>query len=334
MNAPYPWLEEAWQELTARQAQQRLGHAYLLAGREGLGKLALALAFTRLALCENAVDASPCGSCRSCILLDSGNHPDFIRVTPEEDKKSIGIDQIRALIDFYTLKSHYGRQKVAVLHPAELMTTNAANALLKLLEEPPPGALFLLVTHRPGHLPATVLSRCQRIALAAPDWPATLAWLDAQRAQRADLADARTRSLSGAPLTLLGQLESADASIHDRVIEILTGLANRSLGVLEASRRLAGDEARSTIEAIELIVRAVALIGAGEQPRHIHLAPAHERHLQSIANKLNSPGLFTFLDRTVEARATLARSSGVRGAEVVENLLYSFARMEPLGTSP
>ena len=334
MNAPYPWLEEAWQALAARHAQQRLGHAYLLAGREGLGKLALALAFARLALCESAVDGTSCGHCRSCVLLHNGNHPDFVRVSPEEDKKSIGIDQIRELLGFYTLKSHYGRHKIAVLHPAEAMTTNAANALLKLLEEPPPGALFLLVTHRAGQLPATVLSRCQRVALVNPDWPTSLAWLDAQSAQRTELADARTRSLAGAPLTMLSQLESGEASLHDRIVDILYALVERSIGVLEASRRLAGDDARPTIDAIELTVRAMALIAVGEQPRHIHLAPAHERHLQRIANKLNSAGLFAFLDRIVEARTTLTRSSGVRGAEVVENLLYSFARMEPLGTTP
>lgn len=333
MNAPYPWLEEAWQALAAHHAQKRLGHAYLLAGREGLGKLALALAFARLALCENAIDGNPCGCCRSCVLQHNGNHPDFALVSPEEDKKSIGIDRIRDLIGFYTLKSHYGRHKVTVLHPAEVMTTNAANALLKLLEEPPPGALFLLVSHRAGQLPATVLSRCQRVALANPDWPTSLAWLEAQGAQRADLADPRTRSLAGAPLSMLRQLESTNVSIHDRIIDVLIGLADRSVGVLDASRRIAGDDARPTVEAIELAVRAVALIAVGEQPRHIHLTPAHERHLQRIANKLNSAGLFTFLDRIVEARATLARSSGVRGADVVENLLFSFARMEPLGTT-
>ncbi|MEX2482148.1 MAG: DNA polymerase III subunit delta' [Gammaproteobacteria bacterium] len=333
MSAPYPWLDPAWQELAPRRAQGRLAHAYLLAGREGLGKLAFAVAFARLALCEAATVTTACRRCRSCVLLDTEHHPDLFRVEPEQERKSIGVDQIRELIDFYTLKSHYGHHKVAIVHPAEMMTTNAANALLKVLEEPPPGALFLLVSHRTGQLPATILSRCQRVTLADPDWPACLAWLDARRQQQPALADARVRSVAGAPLTLLAQLEDDEASLYDRVIDALHDLASGSIGVLEAARRLSTGDAWRTIEALELVIRAVAQLAVGAEPRHIHLAPEHRRHLHDIANKLHSARLFAFLDRISEARSTLARSSGIRGGEAIENLLYQFARTESAETT-
>ena len=147
---PYPWLAEAWQRLTSRLAADRLGHAYLISGPPGLGKHALAEDFSRSALCEGAraTQGAACGRCRSCLLLASGHHPDRVMVGLLEDKKVIGIDQVRDLGGFYALKSHYGRRKVAILGPAETMATNAANALLKLLEEPPPGALMLLIAHR------------------------------------------------------------------------------------------------------------------------------------------------------------------------------------------
>jgi DNA polymerase-3 subunit delta' len=146
-----------------------------------------------------------CTSCPACGWFESANHPDFRLVEPgheterEEEEQGaakgsarILIEQIRELADFINVSSHRGGPKVVVIQPAEALNANAANALLKNLEEPPPGTFFLLATHRPHFLLPTIRSRCQQIALAAPEPEAAIAWLRAQGARDPALALAQT----------------------------------------------------------------------------------------------------------------------------------------------
>jgi DNA polymerase-3 subunit delta' len=107
-------------------------------------------------------------------------HADLRWLGPPEDKHSIGIDQVRELVTDLSLTSYEGGGKVAVLAPADAMTTSAANSLLKTLEEPPGDALLILVVDRPGHLPATIFSRCQRLNVKAPAETEGLDWLQRQ----------------------------------------------------------------------------------------------------------------------------------------------------------
>ena len=160
MSAPYPWLEPAWQRLRSAWQQQRLGHALLLSGRAGFGKRAFAQAFTALLLCEtDGQQARACGACRGCTLLAAGNHPDFLHIAPLEAGKALLVDQIRELGDYFALRPHYRATKIAVIEAADTMNRSAANALLKLLEEPPAGAVIMLVADRPSSLLPTVRSR-------------------------------------------------------------------------------------------------------------------------------------------------------------------------------
>jgi len=170
-------------------ASGRLPHALLLHGPRGVGKLALAERLGQLLLCEG--ENRPCGKCDGCRWYLAGTHPDLRRVEPEalakgvepgeegeegaesSSKKKkpsldIKIEQVRALADFLNLRSHRGALRVALLHPAEEMNPNAQNALLKGLEEPPAGAVFILVSHRPHRLLPTVRSRCVKTSSHSP----------------------------------------------------------------------------------------------------------------------------------------------------------------------
>lgn len=327
VSSPYPWQERVWQDLASRLAGDRLGHAYLVCGRTGLGKRALAEAFADLVLCESPRQDQACGNCRSCNLIAGGSHPDLKIVQAEEDRKSIGIEQVRELIEFFALTTHYGRRKIVIIDPAEIMTTAAANALLKLLEEPPGLALLMLVSHRPGQLVATILSRCQKIKLAEPDWPTCLAWLDACREANPALPDARAQILAGAPLAILARLEAEEGPLHDRLLDTLDAIRAGDLDVLEAARRDAGADMRELADALELIVSALVEARNGLAPRFLYLPPAAVQRLQDLANHLHSGRLLHFLDRVGEARAMLLRSSGVRGGEVLENLMFHWSRM-------
>jgi DNA polymerase-3 subunit delta' len=234
------WNEPILESLKARLA--RLPHALLLHGPRGVGKLELAERMVQFLLCEHADTAQrPCGRCDACRWYLAGNHPDVRRVEPEAVAKQpaeageeegaeagtresparrskpsiiITVDQVRELADFLNLRSHRGGVRVALVHPAEEMNANAANALLKGLEEPPAGAMFILVSHRPARLLPTVRSRCVAIPVPIPARDVAVAWLKAQGAENPDrwLAYA-----GGAPLQALAYAEEAAA--WDRLLK-------------------------------------------------------------------------------------------------------------------
>ncbi len=206
------WHAEAWQ--LARAAIARGAHALLIAGARGLGKHELALALARSQLCQApAADGMACGVCESCHWFAAGTHPDLTRIEPpasEEGEeragagggrlKQIGVNQVRELGEHLWLSAHRNAGKVVIVNGAESLNTAAANALLKSLEEPPPGLVFLLVADRPAMLLPTVRSRCQLIAVRLADATAALAWLAAQ-----GIADAKLHLAlaGGAPMEAL-----------------------------------------------------------------------------------------------------------------------------------
>jgi DNA polymerase-3 subunit delta' len=260
-------------------------------------------------------------------LIEAGNHPDLRILQTEEDRKSIVIEQVRELIDFYALKPHYGTRKVTIIYPVELLNHNATNALLKVLEEPPSGALLLLVSHRPGQLIATLSSRCQKIVLHEPDWASCSAWLEQRRQADASLRPLSETTLFGAPLDLHEQLASTSGLSFDHVIETLAALAREHRAVLARAKEFSDVDIRRFLDTIDLVIRAAVLLRFGHQLQRLHVAAAGGEQLQEIANKLNSKRLFFFLDQIASARLAVLRSSGVRGTEVIENLFYCWANI-------
>lgn len=209
----YSWHKPDRDALLRRK--DRLPHALLLRGPQGIGKLAFAEALAEALLCERpAPDGSACGHCTACGWMEQGAHPDCRRLEPESlreqngveqggEKKAsvqIQVEQVREIAGFINISSHRGGVKVVLIHPAETLNINAANALLKNLEEPPPRTYFLLVAHRWHQLLPTIRSRCQHIALPPPPVEAARNWLKQQGLRDPDLALAQA---GGAPLLAL-----------------------------------------------------------------------------------------------------------------------------------
>lgn len=171
---------KTWARLQARR--DRLPHALLLVGQKGIGKFELARLFAAGLLCEQpGPDGGACGCCLACNWFAQGNHPDFRLLQPEalsvegeieEGKKKPGqqitIDQVRALDEFMTVGTHRGGLRIVIVNPTEAMNRNAANSLLKTLEEPPASTLFLLISGEPSRLLPTIRSRCQAIPIPTP----------------------------------------------------------------------------------------------------------------------------------------------------------------------
>lgn len=144
-----------------------LSHAYLITGGGGDSRAAFAGRLAAAYLCEG--DTPPCGRCRACRKVGKGSHPDLSRTAPPPDKTEITVEQIRSLRADAYVRPNEGRRKVYVIDPADAMNPAAQNALLKVLEEGPAYAAFLLVSDRPGKLLDTVRSRCELLSLPRED---------------------------------------------------------------------------------------------------------------------------------------------------------------------
>jgi DNA polymerase-3 subunit delta' len=144
-------------------ATDKIAPAYLFTGIQGIGKRTTAMAFALLLNCVNPVDGDGCKRCSSCKKISDGNHPDLIFIGPDQEKKAIGIDQIREINRYLAFSPVLGQCRIIVIDPAEKMSDEAANAFLKALEEPPPGNILILNVRDPDQLPPTIVSRCQRV---------------------------------------------------------------------------------------------------------------------------------------------------------------------------
>jgi DNA polymerase-3 subunit delta' len=150
--------------LAAAFAPERLGHAYLFTGPDGVGKTLLAQEAARALLCRAEDGPRPCGRCPECRLFSHDAHPDFLLLEPEGTSRVIKIEQIRdTLIPTLNLMPVRGERRVAVIRDADALTEEASNAFLKTLEEPPASALLILTSSRPRALLPTLRSRCQEI---------------------------------------------------------------------------------------------------------------------------------------------------------------------------
>ncbi len=183
-SPPLPWQSGQWGRLNRQIVEGTLPHALLLSGVRFTGRERFALALARRILCERPDGGLNCGSCHACEMTAAGSHSDFRWLGPEGKSNTIKIDSVREVLAFAAKTASHGRGKVIVFSPAEAMNTNAANALLKCLEEPPPETWLILLAAQPHRIPATVRSRCQQLRLPRPGRDESLAWLDASTGKR------------------------------------------------------------------------------------------------------------------------------------------------------
>jgi DNA polymerase-3 subunit delta' len=215
MNSIYPWFKDAW---IAIHENEKLPHALILKGKEGIGKYDFAMKFTKSYLCQNPLaNHVPCEVCSSCEWFPE-SHPDFKHIAPiesEDDesskrktirKKSIVIDQIRELSEYLELSAHQeSGKRVVLIEPADSLNQAASNALLKILEGPPENTLFILLSSQIQKLIATIRSRCQLLDLRGPS-------LDEAKLFLIDQNIAHEESLlsftGGSPFTAIKELEN------------------------------------------------------------------------------------------------------------------------------
>ena len=323
-----PWHAAACDRLTAAVASARLPHGLLLQGPTGVGKDRFASALAAALFCTGrGPRLEACGECAECQLSRAGTHPDlhWVRPLKEKDKvkKSIGVDQVRTLCERLGMTSMRSGYRVAIVVPADLMTIQAQNALLKTLEEPAPRTVLVLATARPSKLLATLRSRCQRIEIARPEPAATLRWLGAT------LGTAVTPRLlavaGGSPLKALA-LAPHFAGLEEQMAGLLEAYLDRRIEVTRAAADMLGEGLPARLDWLESWLAAAVRAQTGaanENP--LTFRPGSL--LQRAAAELNITAAFQVLDRLREARRLLEGS--VSAPLVVETLLLELRAAVP-----
>ena len=234
MNKPahlqYPWLQAYWDQLTRYLQQDRLPSALMLVGDEGIGLSSLAQSFAHRTICLSPTeDNVACGECESCLLFNAGNYPDFYHLVPEEGKDSIKVDAIRELSKSLALSSQYTKPRVVIIDPADAMLHQAANSLLKTLEEPSENTCLILIAHRLSSLPVTIRSRCQLLTVKEIELAQTKSWLN-------DLAceetDQYLRLANGAPLLAYDLWKKDTLALETAIFNDFLALLNGRLDPL------------------------------------------------------------------------------------------------------
>jgi len=288
----YPWHQQLWLQLCDYHARHRLAHALLLSGSPAIGKLAFAAQLAQYLLCAAPVEHAPCGQCHSCHLLAAGNHPDLIAIRPQENSKTIKVDEIRAFVAAVTMTPQIATRRVVIIEPAQAMNRAAANSLLKTLEEPNPENYILLVSDAPWELPATIRSRCQQIVMPVPTEQDSLAWLK-QQAPSEDWP-AYLRAMQGLPLDALALQQSQGLDLYQQEKHRFAALLKGQESAINAGAIWAQDNSGYLQDWLFrwLLDLARAVQGGQQTMQDRDLS----RWLEDLIPRLNSAKLHALLD--------------------------------------
>lgn len=328
MKTIYPWQESKWDEITGRIKNHTLPHALLLTGPAGIGKKSFSFAMVQNILCEVSSGKDfACGQCKSCLLIKGDTHPDIKFIQPSGKSITIGVDQIRELIHYVSLTPHMGKRKIALIHDAEKMNTNAANSLLKSLEEPPQSSLILLVSSRHNTLLPTIRSRCQVISLPLPTQDVAEKWLSSNMTN--DLDNTLLLALSqGAPLSALAL--SQDNILHNRLQQFnqLTQLSQQKNDPVSISAYWLKFGAEYSIYWLNTWIKDMAKLKVSTKSKFLN-NPDLQQELQQLSQHIPLKKILTFQLQTENA-AKLLRSN-MNQELLLEDILINWVTLTRQG---
>ena len=352
---PLPWQNTLWSQLVGWR--ERLPHALLLHGGRGVGKRHLINAYAQLLLCESPVDDVACGRCPGCSLLAADNHPDLRCLTPaaliadrndvdassdepqadrtetragKAKSREIVIDQVRKLSEFLAISSHRGGRRIVLVLPAEALNASAANALLKMLEEPPAGVVFLAVSDQLDAVLPTILSRCVLLRAPVPNHAQAIAWLQSNGVER---AEAKLAEAGGAPLCVDGVSTLDPRQILDPALQ------NALIGLLSRGAAITGAQIVGTVPKDIAVAPAIRLLQrwgwdllAERLAGRVRYYPQQQRQIAALGRTVEPV-------RVVEWTTALAQMQAVsdhplNARLVIESALLGYAgAMRPQGTA-
>lgn len=328
----FSWQKQQWQHIMQQQA--KMPHALLLRGRAGIGKHDFALNVAKAVLCAQASGLqAACGSCPSCNWFAEGTHPDFMLIGPEDaevlddaltntakkktaKKTQISVAKIRQLIDYLTLSSHQvNAYRVIVISPADMLNGASANALLKMLEEPPAKTLFLLVSSQPQRLLATITSRSQAVDMPLPSKVEALTWLSAQQVSHAENA---LDLAGGAPLLALQIAQEGEVGAS-LLKNLALGAKLDPFACAPLFLSLGMERALETLQKWLFDIQSYKLASS----LRYHAQQASSLH--ALAKSVNLRLLLSFQDKLIEAKRTA--NHPLSNEAQLENILLQYAQL-------
>ncbi|GGY69499.1 DNA polymerase III subunit delta' [Cellvibrio zantedeschiae] len=321
---PYPWQLQEWHQLNQQIAAGKLPHALMFAGAKGIGKRHLAEALAQLLLCLSPIEGTPCGKCRGCMLNRVHNHPDFIVIEPEEGAKGIKVDQVRSLIDDLGKTAQQGGFKVVVLEPAEAMNANAANALLKSLEEPAANTLLVLVCHAPSSVLPTIRSRCQMRLLATPNSEQVIHWLKPLMVGSNIPVEKLMEAAGGAPLTALSYLESDALERRDAWLLNLVRLSTGQISAIEVAAQWQKDDVIALVEWFLVWLHSVIRWQVGAEQLLINQLP---QDLRERLMKIPGALLHRYVEKMLVSKRQLLGNSNPNKQLLLEEMLMDWGAL-------
>lgn len=288
----YPWQQSQWQKVQQQLQADKLPHALLLKGPEGLGKQGFAVQLANSLLCQvRDNEGHACGQCAACHLLAAETHPDLFVLQAEERGKAIKVDSVRQLSVKLNLTSQYGGFKVAIIFDAHDMNINASNSLLKTLEEPASDAVLILVSSNPQKLPVTVRSRCQAINFTVPDSTTSSSWL---KEQGIATPEPLLNLAHGAPLLAKNLQQDELLSHHRQLISALLGVARRQPVVEQAEQLHKLPLSYMLNWLYDWVQDLIKLHQCGDTARLVHETQKEE--LNQLVSRSSLQGLYDYLD--------------------------------------
>ncbi|MGH8657321.1 MAG: DNA polymerase III subunit delta' C-terminal domain-containing protein [Gammaproteobacteria bacterium] len=324
-QAPYPWQKHRWWQLLDVWRQGRLPHALLLEGTEGSAIREFAWAFSTVLLCaHSAVADQSCGSCKSCVLVKAGTHPDLHMITSGAPGKAIKVDQIRELDNMAALKAHSGSAKCVIFEPAEAMNLNASNSLLKTLEEPAADTFLFLVCYRPSLLAITLRSRCLRVDMRASA-PTALAWLEQQVGQRRQLRSLLALTNKG-PLKVLEMVKKSGLKQWTDVFEDLEGVMLRQKDPVAVAEQWNKQEPNQIFFCLEKWLQLMIRTKLSDMLPSWMDSDQRQRLLR-VAKSRQEVDLFDAYHQAVSAHRLINGSTNVNAQPLLEGFLVLISQL-------
>ena len=317
---PYDWQISQWQRVNNMIRRAKVPHALLLSGQEGSGKLNFAHALAQLLLCNSPAENSACGVCKACQLYKAGNHPDFNLLCPEEKSSVIKIDQVRDLVDFISKKSQFLGFKIAMIVPGEAMNISSSNALLKSLEEPGDNTVFIMISHSPSQLMATIRSRCQHLNFPIPEKNLSLAWLQNQGISGSETL---LSIASGLPLRALEMNSTETLENRERMALDLLELRQQKQDPLVIARQW---EKFPPDDCLQWLI-GWSLDWVRIKNNQPSLSPDLQHVHGELANSLETSDIFTFWDSLKEALQQVQSNSNPNIKLMWTDLLIKWIKM-------
>ncbi|OGT43765.1 MAG: hypothetical protein A3F13_08500 [Gammaproteobacteria bacterium RIFCSPHIGHO2_12_FULL_40_19] len=284
-----------WQLLQNAFLQNRLSHAYLLSGAAGLKKTQFARQFAAFLLCECSPRdrAVSCGQCRSCLWMQAESHPDFLLIQPIDKSHTIKIDQIREMTQKTAQTAHAGGYQVIVISPADAMPMMAANALLKTLEEPQGKVIMFLIDNQKSVLPATIVSRCQKIFFSS---------------KHIDL-----------------RLHNSDLTLRDQLLKHLDDIQLHRENPIALNPAWLKISLENSIQMLILLCVDISRIQLSVDAKHIINHDVH-RQLLKVAEGICVLALQKFIEKLLEKKSMISKNINLNHQLCLEDVFIEFEK--------